>query len=406
MRDGPAERCGRVTGTPPATGGRPAPAASPSTTSRGATAPLRVAVDATSLLGVRTGVSRVTSGLLDELATRGDVQVAAYAVTWRGRENLAAALPRPVRAALRAFPARVTRLSWPRLRWPRVEGWTGPVDVVHATNYVAPPARVPVLVSVHDLSFIRYPELCSGDAARYPRLVQVAVDRGAVVHTDSAFVAAEVRDHYGLPADRVVHVAPGLGLAPGGDPQRGRTIAGAGRYVLAVGTVEPRKNLPMLVQAFDALAAEEHDVDLVVAGPDGWGVTEFTDAVSRAAHPGRIHRLGWLDDEERGDLLAGAAVLAYPSRYEGFGFPPLEAMQAGVPVVASTAGSLPEVLGDAALLVDPTDRDGLAAALARVVTDGELAGDLVRRGRGRADAFRWDRAAAGFVSTYQRLAGV
>ena len=182
-----------------------------------AAVPLRVAVDATSLLGVRTGVSRVTSGLLHELARRPEVSVSAYAVTWRGRERLETAVPRSVRAAPRPFPARLTRWSWPRLRWPSIEGWTGPVDVVHATNYVAPPAHVPVLVSLHDLSFIRFPELCTGDAVRYPQLVQVAIDRGAVIHTDSAFVAAEVRDHYGLPEERVVHVAPGIDQAPGGD---------------------------------------------------------------------------------------------------------------------------------------------------------------------------------------------
>ena len=367
---------------------------------------LRVAVDATSLLGVRTGVSRVTSGLLGELARRPEVTVSAYAVTWRGRERLGAAVPRSVRAAPRPFPARLTRWSWPRLRWPSVEGWTGPVDVVHATNYVAPPARVPVLVSVHDLGFVRFPELCTGDVARYPRLVQVAIDRGAAVHTDSAFVASEVREHYGLPEDRVVHVAPGLDETTGGDARRGRALAGCERYVLAVGTVEPRKNLPVLVAAFDALAREEPDVWLVVAGPDGWGVAEFTEAVDRARHRHRIRRIGWLEDAARGDLLAGAAVLAYPSRYEGFGFPPLEAMQAGIPVVASTAGSLPEVLGDAAVLVHPADVDGLAAALTRVVGDEALAADLVRRGRARADGYRWDRAAEAFVATYQRLAGM
>ncbi|HWW43561.1 MAG TPA: hypothetical protein VN180_00660, partial [Acidimicrobiia bacterium] len=146
--------------TAAATGREPTSATGPG---RASAPPLRVALDATSLLGVRTGVSRVTSGLLDELAHRPDVTVSAYAVTWRGRERLGAALPPSVRAAPRPFPARLTRWSWPRLRWPSVEGWTGPVDVVHATNYVAPPARVPVLVSVHDLSFVRFPELCTGD---------------------------------------------------------------------------------------------------------------------------------------------------------------------------------------------------------------------------------------------------
>jgi glycosyltransferase involved in cell wall biosynthesis len=289
--------------------------------------------------------------------------------------------------------------------WPRVEAWTGPVDVVHATNYVAPPARVPVLLSVYDLTYLHYPALCAGDALRYPQLVRLGLDRGATLHTLSDFVAAEVRDHYRLDADRVVRIGPGLGPPPDGDAARGAELAGAGRYVLAVGTVEPRKNFPVLVAAFDQVAAADPDVHLVVAGPDGWGVDAFTTAVDAAHHRDRIRRLGWVDDRTRDDLLAGATVLAYPSVYEGFGFPPLEAMQAGVPVVASNAGSLPEVLGDAALLPEPGDVDAVAAALARVLADDELRADLVARGSARVGRYRWDDAVPGYVAAYQRLAG-
>ncbi|HEV3451061.1 MAG TPA: glycosyltransferase family 1 protein [Acidimicrobiia bacterium] len=363
---------------------------------------LRVALDATSSLGVRTGVGNVAGGLLEHLAARTDLDVTAFAITWRGRNRLAGTLPPSVHAATRRFPARLTRALWPRIAWPRVERWTGPVDVVHSLH-VAPPARAPVLLTVHDLTHIRYPELSSPEARHYPRLVQVAVDRGATIHTYSQFVAAEVRDHYRLPAERVVTIAPGLDARPTGDAARGRGLAGSERYVLAVGTVEPRKNLPTLVRAFDALAATDRDLALVVAGPDGWGVQAFRAAVARAGHGDRVRRPGWLDDRSRDDLLAGASVLAYPSVYEGFGLPPLEAMRAGIPVVASNAGPLPEVLGDAALLIDPGDADELASALARVLDDEQLRRQLSERGRARVARYGWDGSVERFAATYRAL---
>lgn len=366
---------------------------------------LRVAVDATSSLGVQTGVGRVTTQLLEHLARREDLDITAYAITWRNRQRLGTVVPSGVRAGTRAFPARLTRLLWPHREVPRVEHWTGPVDVVHATNYVAPPARAAVLVTVYDLTYAHFPELCAGDALRYPRLVRVAIDRGATVHTSSDFVAGEIQALYGLPSERVIRVYPGLGPTPAGDPRGGQRLAGTERYLLALGTVEPRKNLPVLVQAFDAVAATDPDVTLVVAGPDGWGVESFHAAVAAAHHRDRIRRLGWVEEHERRDLLAGAAVLAYPSVYEGFGLPPLEAMQAGVPVVASNAGALPEVLGDAALLPDPSSVDDVAGALARVLGDDDLRRTLIARGRERAASYRWDQAITGYVAAYRHVAG-
>ena len=175
--------------------------------------------------------------------------------------------------------------------------------------------------------------------------------------------------------------------------------------MLFVGTVEPRKNLPMLVRAFDRLAVDHPDVVLVVAGPDGWGVEAYDEAVRAATHSDRIHRIGYVDGADKADLLGGASVLAYASVYEGFGHPPLEAMQVGVPVVAADAGALPEVLGDAALLPDPTDADNVAGALTRALDDDELRDTLIRRGYERAARYRWDEAARAFTSEYERLAG-
>jgi glycosyltransferase involved in cell wall biosynthesis len=364
---------------------------------------LRVAVDAAPLLGQRTGVGHVSAGIVAGLATRDDVEVEAYVVTRRGRRDLGGVLPAGARPATSWIPARAVHHLWERWAWPTIERWTGPVDVVHATNFVAPPARAPVVVSVYDLAFARFPELCRPETARLEPLLRRALDRGATVHTVSDHVAEEVREHFGVAAERVVRIYTGIASNPNGDAMAGRRLARSDRYVLALGTVEPRKNLPTLVRAFDRMAERVPDVDLVVAGPDGWGVDAYRAAVDAARHADRIRRLGYVSDERRADLLAGAAALAYPSLYEGFGHPPLEAMAAGVPVVTARAGSLPEAVGDAALLVDPHDDGELTHALERVLSDDDLRADLVERGRRRAAVFTWPPAIDELVGLYRKL---
>jgi glycosyltransferase involved in cell wall biosynthesis len=252
--------------------------------------------------------------------------------------------------------------------------------------------------------FVWYPELSTPDTLTFPRYIRQALDRGAVIHVVSDFIGAEVREHFDVEPERVVRVYTGLVPSAGGDPARGHRLAGTERYVLTIGTVEPRKNLPNLVHAFDAAAGDDPDLGLVIAGPDGWGVGEFDAAVERARHGDRVLRLGYIDDHDRLDLLAGATVLAYPSIYEGFGHPPLEAMQAGIPVVASNAGALPEVLGDAALLPDPADVEALAEALRTVLTDDDVRAQLIARGRKRVTRYTWDRAGSELADLYRRVA--
>jgi glycosyltransferase involved in cell wall biosynthesis len=364
---------------------------------------LRLAVDGTPLLGQATGVGEVAHGLLDTLADRPDIDLVAYALTFRGRHELAERLPAGVRPAIRPIPARLVRALWLRSDVPRVERWTGPVDVVHAT-FIGPPARSPVVVTIHDLTFVRFPELCTPDTLQYGRLVRRALDRGAVVHATSEFVAGEVREHFGIEDARIVQIPLGVRPSTGGDPGRGRALAGAEQYVLALGTVEPRKNLPVLVRAFDRVATGDAGLRLVIAGADGWGADEFHAAWNEAKHADRVVRLGYVRDDQRRDLLAGARMLAYPSIYEGFGLSPLEAMGAGVPVVAARAGALPETLGDDAVLADPSDVDGLAAAIDRVTHDDALRHELVTRGCRRAAQYRWPQLAPRFVDLYRSLA--
>lgn len=366
---------------------------------------LHVALDATPLVGARTGIGAFTAALLEHLAHRPDLSLTAYGLTWRGRRDLATAVPAGVAVTRRPMAARPLRVAWQRAGGPALEWWTGPVDVVHGTNFVVPPtAGAASVVTVHDLTPLHYPELCDAATLVFPAMVRRALARGAWVHTHSRFVADEVVQHLGAPAERVVAVPAGVPAVPEADPEVGRRLAGSERYVLALGTVEPRKDLPLLVQAFDAVAGARPGVRLVLAGPDGWGAEALAGAVARAHHHDRIVRLGWVDERSRAGLLRGAAVLAYPSRYEGFGFPPLEGMAAGVPVVATTAGSLPEVLGDAATLVPVGDVDALAGALADLLDDPARRRRHVAAGHRRAAAYRWEDTAAGVARVYRRAA--
>ena len=366
---------------------------------------MRIALDATPLLGARTGIGEFTAGLIDALARRDDVQVVAFAVTWRGRGRLVDVVPPGVRVVQAPMPARPLRAAWSRAEFPPVELWTGAVDVVHGTNFVVPPSRRAArVVSVHDLTPFRFPELADRSTLAYPRLVGRALARGALVHTDSSFVADEVVARFGIAPDRGGVVAPGIPPVRGGRPEVGRRLAGAARYVLALGTIEPRKDLPSLVKAFDEVADTDGDLRLVVCGRDGWGAEGFAAAVAAARHRDRVARLGWVGADERADLLAGATVFAFPSVYEGFGFPPLEAMVAGVPVVTTDAGSLPEVVGDGAVIVPVGDAGALAVELRSLVTDHQRAAALVERGRARVTEFSWERCADGLVQLYRRAA--
>jgi glycosyltransferase involved in cell wall biosynthesis len=361
-----------------------------------------VAFDATPLLGDRTGVGNAVTGWLGELAGRPDLSMRAYGLTGAGWRGLPPLLPGGVVPPRLPLPAGVMLRLWARVDLPPVEWATGAVQVVHGTNFVLPPSRRAArVVSVWDLTCVRFPELCTPTALRYPALIARAVAAGATVHVTARAVADEVIEHFGAERDRVVVVPPGIHPAPLFSPPAASPPATPAPYVLALGTTEPRKDLPGLVAAFDRMAGAHPDLELRIAGPVGWGEEALGQAIATAAHRDRIRRLGWVAD--RHALLAGATVFAYPSRYEGFGFPPLEAMAAGVPVVSTSTGSIPEVLGDAASLVPVGDVDALAGALERVVVDADERRRLIAAGTARVARYSWARAADGLADLYRRL---
>lgn len=349
---------------------------------------MRVAYDCGPLLDASTGVGRYTRELGGALEARG-VELARYAVSYGG--------PQTPGVARWRVPARVMQAAWKRLDLPAVTRLTGPTDLVHGTNFILPAlGGRPGVLTVHDLSFFRSDTFPGGERLR--TLVPWSVSRAAVVLTPTRAIAGELMERYGLEEGRIVVTPEGVSPSFFGAAPLSATALGAmgtgERLVVAAGTLEPRKNLARLLEAWRAARLADKGWTLLVAGPPGWGP-------ELAPTPG-VSLLGWLGDETLPGLLAAAEFFCYPSLYEGFGLPPLEAMAAGTPVLAGGYSAASEVLGEAALIVDPLDVDALGGALERLASDDDLRQRLGRAGRRRAAGYSWERCAALTQAAYEQ----
>ncbi len=366
--------------------------------------PLPVAFDVTPLADVRTGIGNAVAELFGALGETGSVRLLPYAI---GTRLLRADASLPPGTRRLPVPTRALLAAWASADRPRVDPLVRPARVIHGTAFVVPPSALPSIVTVHDATFASPDSGAPPAVRRFGAILRRAVARGSWVHCTTRTVADEVRRSLpGLPADRVVVVpfgVPRLSLARP-LPSALEASLDRGRYVLALGTLERRKNLPMLVRAFDAVADDDADLRLVIAGRDGPDRPNVERTIAATHARDRIVLAGYVDAGARRALLEGAAVLAYPSLYEGFGFPMLEAMTLGVPVVASTGGALPEVAADAALLPDPTDEAAIAGALRGTLWDEPRRAALIEAGRRRAAAFTWSATARRLVEAYGEVA--
>ncbi|QFZ23223.1 glycosyltransferase family 4 protein [Saccharothrix syringae] len=357
--------------------------------------PLKVLIDGTPLLGQRTGIGRYTAALAEELASMPDeVDVRAVAFTLRGWRALRTVLPHDVVARGLPVPARLLRRFWLRGPFPPVEFLAGPTDVMHATNFVLPPAlRAGGVVTIHDLAFLDAPGDLPPSDRRLPELVQRSASRADVVCTPTAAVAAVVTERLGVPPEKIVVTPLGVDPAwfaarPPAPALRSR-LGLPGEYLLFVGAGGPRKGLGTLVAAH---ASRPSLPPLVLAGPG-----------ARAADD-RVLRTGYLNDVDLRSVVAGAAALVLPSRDEGFGLPVLEALACNVPVVCTDVPALQEVANGYAAHVPVGDVEALAQAMADAVETPATAADQAAR-RAHAAEFTWHRTAERTVAAYRLAAG-
>jgi glycosyltransferase involved in cell wall biosynthesis len=356
---------------------------------------VRIAFDVSPLSHPRSGIGRYLRGSLAGLAQAagGEHEIVPFAPTSpQGLKSIPAALDGiPVEPRLRFLPfAHAWRQAWSRAGRPGIERFLGPVDVLHYSDWMFPPQRCGVrATTVHDLVPVRFPEWVQGRTRSMHTAKYRDARRCDVVFANSEFTARDVVSLLGVEERRVRVAYPGVDSVFRADGERAELAA---PYVLSVATLEPRKNLGTLVAAFRLLARD--DLLLAVVGSAGWGEPPELDDP-------RIVRLGFVDDEELAWLYRGAAVFAYPSRFEGFGIPIVEAMASGVPVVASSHESMDEACGDAALRADPESPEDFAAALERALAEPA---PLVERGLAHAARFAWLETGRVFLAAYAEAA--
>jgi alpha-1,3-rhamnosyl/mannosyltransferase len=377
-----------------------------------------VVVDASSLLTPQTGIGRYTDQLLRAMLHQRERPLRLMCSYRPGAAKRIAAIAEtftPLGATLHRNPVpnRLLHAAWELGDWPRAEGLAGPCAVFHATNFIAPPpGKARVVATIHDLTPIRFPHWHTPYQRLVAKYLPKSVRRSDLLIADSQSTADDLMSYLDVPEEKIrvvpLAAAPHFYAPPGPEAllaARGR-YGLTGSYFLFVGTLEPRKNLGTLLLAYQKLPADvQREHPLVLVGSRGWEDERLLTTIDALPH---VKWLGRVPDADLPALLAGALGFVYPSYFEGFGLPVLEAMAAGCPVVTSNVSSLPEVTGTgpdaAALLVHPDDVAGLAAAMTRLAEEPALREDLKARGLARARLFSWDKAAAQTLAVYRELA--
>jgi len=360
---------------------------------------MRIAVDIRPLLDPqKTGVSLYALNLVRWLAKRGAHDYRLFCNSY-GR-------PFPEEAPPEYINVRHCRTRWPNkalnaciaaFGHPRIDRMVGGAEVLYLPNLNFAAASCPTVVTVHDLSFRRYPEFFSPKQRILRRLIDTdsLLKKAAIVIAVSKHTKDDIIETYGIAEDRIRIVTP----AVSGEfqPRDGKKIAAVRSkyglpesFILYLGTLEPRKNVAGLIRAFEMAGT---DTDLVIVGGKGWMYDHIFEAAARSPKRKRIHFLGYVDEWDKPALYCAASTLVYPSFYEGFGMPALEAMACGTPVIASHASSLGEVVGDAGLLINPANPEEIAWAIDNMLADAALRERCRTKGMERAADFSWEKGA-------------
>ncbi|SRR6266545_3427140 len=380
---------------------------------------MRIAIDYSAAVNQRAGVGRLVRNQVLALAEVDPINDYQLIYARPNRDSAPPQFPKARNFSRHEIGLRERWLTilWHRFKLPVAADWlSGPVDVYHSPDFVLPPLRhARGILTVHDLAFLMRPECADSHLRSYlEEVVPRSVRRADYIIADSENTRNDLVVLLGVHPDFVSVVPGGVEghFAPVVDPDalrsaRARLGVGDAPFILAIGVIEPRKNLSLLMDAFALLKQRRigpPDLKLVLAGGKGWLVDGILE--HHAASPLQQDMLmpGFISDDLLPAVYSAADVLAYPSLYEGFGLPILEAMACGTPVVASRASCLPEVAEGAAVMVDPDDVEDLAGALEQALTEPDLRARLIERGHERAAEYTWQRAAERLLDVYRHVA--
>lgn len=375
---------------------------------------LRIGIDYTAALQQRAGIGRIVREQIRALAQI-DSQT-TYRLFSAGSHHTT--LPPSLGPNFTWSPTRVSNQwlarIWHRARLPLpVEFFSGPLDLFHATDFVLPPTlpKTQTIVTVHDLTFVRVPDAAPPRLRTYLNaVVPRSLKRANHIIADSHATKDDIVALYKVPLERISVVWGGV--SPDfrqihDEVKLKETLQkyalGQRPFLFSVGTVQPRKNYGRLVRSLEQVHREGLDVDLVIAGGKGWLEDEMYETIRDLNMGDYVRLVGYVSDNDLPYLYNASTCVVFPSLYEGFGFPVLEAMACGIPVVTSNTSSLPEIAGDAALLVDPYNVEELTTAIVRTLIDDTLRHDLTNRGIERASQFSWRASAERLHTTYMQV---
>jgi glycosyltransferase involved in cell wall biosynthesis len=366
---------------------------------------MRIGVDVRIFYHRMAGIGWYTVRLLTALS-RIDQENEYVLLQHRRQTGLLVNAPRFSRATIFA-PAHHRFEQWPL----SIETKRLNLDLIHCPDFIPPlHNKIPAVITIHDLAFLLYPQFVTAASARYYGQVEEAVKRASRIIAVSQSTRHDIIQLLGAPDNKidVIYEAADPMFRPIDEDAARDILQQSGleapdRYILAVGTIEPRKNLKTLILAYALLRERyNHSLPLLLAGAPGWLAEDVYQLVATLGLEEHVRFLGKTPNRQLLALYNRAAVLAHPARYEGFGLPPLEAMACATPIVCSDAGSLPEVVGDAALLVQPEDVEAWAAALHQILSDEALQAEMSLRGVERAKQFSWEKAARETLETYRK----